>query len=89
MRRYTFGLVQGKAGDRVSLTVKGIVIKNGKRKEVILTDGVTFRSDNTAVATMDAKGIVRGVSKGKTIIEVKYGELTAKMEVKVSNKKVK
>lgn len=45
--------------------------------DLIAYGGATFRSMNTSVVTVDAKGIVRGVSAGTGIVVASYGGLSA------------
>ncbi|MBC8060041.1 MAG: Ig-like domain-containing protein, partial [Clostridiaceae bacterium] len=45
----------------------------------------TYTSDNTSVATIDASGIITGVSNGSTVIKAVYGEYTAKASVTIVN----
>ena len=49
------------------------------------TDDITFISGNTAVATVDANGVVTGVAKGSTAIIAMSGTLTASCVVTVED----
>ena len=48
------------------------------------TDKLTWKSDNSAVATVDDQGVVTAVAEGETVITVTMGQMTAQCTVKVT-----
>lgn len=69
-----------------------ITLKPGKKvdniKLVPENVAVTYTSSNNKVATVDNKGIVKGVNAGKAVITAKAGDVSTAFVVKVSPKKV-
>ena len=64
-----------------------IVGENLDGLDVDLTRKVEFISENPAVATVDAKGLVSPVSDGKTVILVRRGTYEARVTVEVKDGK--
>mgnify|MGYP001192846309 CR=1 FL=1 len=62
-------------------TVTTAVYSDGSR--IVLTEGVTFRSSNEAVAVVDANGLVKAVGEGTAEITALYEGLFASQSVKV------
>jgi uncharacterized protein YjdB len=46
-------------------------------------DPITFKSNNKKIATVTAKGVVKGIRKGTTTITVKSGKKSVKVKVTV------
>ena len=62
-------------------------IKKGKTTTIkvsaVPSGKVTYTSSNTKVASVNAKGVVKGISKGTAVITVKCSGMTAKFKVTV------
>ena len=72
------------------ITCKAVTIKKGKKatlKPVVTPsyndDRITYKSANKKIASVTSKGVVKGISKGKTIITVKSGKKSVKVKVTV------
>lgn len=75
----------------MKVTPEEMTVNSGQWKRLSLqvtptnfTDKVTFKSANTAVATVDADGKVSGVSVGNTTIKVIVGNLSKSVKVQVN-----
>ena len=75
----------------MKVTPEEMTVNSGQWKRLSLqvtpanfTDKVTFKSANTAVATVDADGKVSGVSVGNTTIKVIVGNLSKSIKVQVN-----
>lgn len=73
----------------ISLTLSDTEITLGRNQAQTITanlENVTWSSDNTSVATVDANGTIKGISAGTAIITASYnnGELTTTCVVTVS-----
>ena len=63
-----------------------ILIKNGKTVSFKVTGTkktVTFTSDDKSIATVNSKGLVKGIKAGKTSIRIKIGDKSYVCEVTV------
>lgn len=72
------------------LTCKSVSVKRGrkvtlkpKRTPSYSDDPITFASSNRKIATVSAKGVVKGIRKGKTTIIVRSGKKSVKVKVTV------
>ena len=54
-----------------------------KRTPSYSDDPITFESSNRKIATVSAKGVVKGIRKGKTTIVVRSGKKSVKVKVTV------
>lgn len=72
---------------QITLGKKAYKIKKGKkvRIQAKASDGskLTFQSSNKKVARVTAKGVVRGIKKGKAVITVKAGSAAKKIKITV------
>lgn len=72
------------AAEKLSTTK--ITMTKGKTAKIKVSgtkSKVTYKTSNKKIATVSAKGVVKGVSKGSTTIKVKVGKKTYKVSVKV------
>ena|GEM_PF-4002925 len=72
------------------ITCKAVSVKKGKKVTLkpkvtpaYSDDKVTFKSANKKIATVTAKGVVKGIKKGKTTITIKSGKKSVKVKVTV------
>ena len=72
------------------LTCAAVTVKKGKKVTLkpkltptYSDDPITFKSNNKKIATVTAKGVVKGIRKGKTTITVKSGKKSVKVKVTV------
>ena len=72
------------------ITCKAVSVKKGKKvtlkPKVTPTysdDKVTYKSANKKIATVTAKGVVKGIKPGKTTITIKSGKKSVKVKVTV------
>ena len=72
------------------ITCKAVKVKKGKKVRLkpevtpsFSDDEVTFRSADTEIAAVTAKGVVKGKKKGTTTITVKSGKKSVKVKVTV------
>ncbi len=72
------------------ITCKAVSVRKGKRVTLkpkltpsYSDDPVTFASSNRKIATVSAKGVVKGIRKGKTTIVVRSGKKQVKVKVTV------
>ena len=72
------------------ITCKAVSVKKGKKvtlkPKVTPTysdDKITYKSANKKIATVTAKGVVKGIKKGKTTITIKSGKKSVKVKVTV------
>lgn len=76
----------------VQFKKKTVTLKPGKKvnniKQVPKNVKVTYTSSNKKVATVTAKGVVKGINAGKATIKAKAGGVTTSFTVRVSPKKV-
>lgn len=72
--------------DPVTVNQESIAVKEGKSAQITSSmEGLSFKSNNTAIATVDNDGNVTGVKAGETTISVsKEGYKTIKVPVTVS-----
>ncbi len=63
------------------ITCKSVSIKKGKTKKLKVTispkysdDKVTYKVKNKKIATVSPKGVVKGITKGKTTVTIKSGK---------------
>lgn len=71
-----------------TVTVKPGKTVNNIQKVPEGTD-VTYISENKKVATVNEKGVVKGINAGKTTIKASVNGITTSFEVKVTPKKIK
>ncbi len=82
------------SAESVILKDKGVTLQKGKSYTIdyiVNNDrqsGTTFQSTNTSVATVDSRGVVKGVGRGVAYVAVINGEDTASMKVKVIDTKL-
>jgi hypothetical protein len=83
-------LVTVKKAKTTKLTCKSVSVKRGrkvtlkpKRTPSYSDDPITFESSNRKIATVSAKGVVKGIRKGKTTIVVRSGKKSVKVKVTV------
>ena len=94
--KVTITVTVGKYSKKVTITVKkptlklaktSASIKVGKKTTIKPTatpsGKVTYKSSNKKIATVNSKGVVKGVKKGKTTITVKCNGVTQKFTVTV------
>ena len=72
------------------ITCKSVSVRKGKKVTLkpkltpsYSDDPITFKSNNTKIATVNARGVVKGIRKGKTTIVVKSGKKQVKVNVTV------
>ena len=72
------------------ITCKAVSVKKGKKinlkpkvEPIYSDDKITYKSANKKIATVNAKGVVKGIKKGKTTITVKSGKRSVKVKVTV------
>ena len=72
------------------ITCKSVSVKKGKTvtlKPVVTPsysdDKINYKSANKKIATVTAKGVVKGIKKGKTTITIKSGKKSVKIKVTV------
>lgn len=82
----TINVIPPAEKDPVTVNQESIAVKEGKSAQITSSlDGLTFKSNNTAIATVDDNGNVTGVKAGETTISVsKDGYKTIKVPVTVS-----
>lgn len=78
---------QAQAAGKVSISAKTATVKVGKVKKLKLRNAtpskVKWKSSKKSVATVSAKGVVKGKRKGAAVISAKYKGKTYKCRVKV------
>ena len=82
----TIEVVRPVEKDPVTINQESITVEEGKTAAITssMTD-LSFKSNNTAIATVDANGVVTGVKAGETTISVsKTGYKTIKVPVTVT-----
>ena len=72
------------------ITCKAVSVKKGKKVTLkpkitpaYSDDKITYKSSNKKIATVTAKGVVKGIKKGKTTITIKSGKKSVKVKVTV------
>ena len=67
---------------------KKVYVKKGKKvtlkpkvRPAYCDDKITYRSANKKIASVSAKGVVKGVRKGTTIITIRSGKKTVKVKI--------
>jgi hypothetical protein len=74
-------------GNTLTVSKTSLTIKKGKKATIKTTTmpsaKATFKSSNKKIATVTAKGVVKGIKKGKATITVKANGKTAKVKVTV------
>ena len=72
------------------ILIEKLKIQKGKKytlKPVVTpsnaTDKITYKTSNSKVASINAKGVITARKKGKTTITVKSGKITVKCKVTV------
>ena len=83
-------LVTVNKAETTRLTCKSVSVKRGKkvtlkpkRTPSYSDDPITFASRNPKIATVNARGVVKGIRKGKTTIIVRSGKKSVKVKVTV------
>jgi hypothetical protein len=83
-------LVTVNKAETTRLTCKSVSVKRGKkvtlkpkRTPSYSDDPITFASRNPKIATVNARGVVKGIRKGKTTIVVRSGKKSVKVKVTV------
>lgn len=71
-----------KLGSTSQCTLKAAI--SGMNKDVEILEGAVWTSSNSAVATVDNKGVVTGIAAGSTVITASAGSLTATCSVTVT-----
>ena len=75
------------SGKTLDVTKTSLTIKKGKRATIKATampkTKITYQSKNKKVATVNSKGVVRGIRKGKTTILVTANGKTVKVQITV------
>ena len=90
-RKVTIVVKQGTTGLKTAKTsyiaIVGKTVRiSAKKTPAGSADPITFTSANKKIATVTAKGVVKGVKAGKTTITVKSGTKTVKVKVTVKPK---
>lgn len=83
--------INGSDNVYVGVSTQLTALVNGKDGKVPTNSAVTWSSSNNSVASVDAKGLVKGVSKGTAVITVKSndGAVTATHNITVNNVEAK
>ena len=75
------------SGKTLDVTKTSLTIKKGKKATIKATampkTKITYQSKNKKVATVNSKGVVRGIRKGKTTILVTANGKTVKVQITV------
>ena len=75
------------SGKTLDVTKTSLAIKKGKKATIKATampkTKIAYQSKNKKVATVNSKGVVRGIRKGKTTILVTANGKTVKVQITV------
>ena len=82
----TFAVVPAAEKDPVVVNQESLAIKEGKTAQITSSmEGLSYKSNNTSIATVDENGLVTGVKVGETTISIsKDGFKAIKLPVVVS-----
>jgi hypothetical protein len=73
-----------RAGQQMHLNVTGS-FDDGTSLDVTASSLISYGSADSTVATIDANGLVTAAGAGKTTLNVKYGNVSAQVQVSVPN----